>query len=189
MYKKQNNGFTLIELLVVVLIIGILAAVAVPKYRFATDKTRVMKLVTMVKQIQTAQDAYYLANGNYAQQLDQLDLSFGGTLSDNRGRQNAILTLPDGIVLKLSPFDAGWGYFSGNAVMATDPLLPNMGIFQFYKYQPAGSTWPSQRLACYSQGQSEQSYSHLLCRKITQKKMNHPGDNRHGGWWQAHYFK
>ena len=74
-YSKRNqSGFTLIELLVVVLIIGILAAVAVPQYQKAVAKSRAMQLLTLVKSVATAQQAYYLANGEYATQFGELSL-------------------------------------------------------------------------------------------------------------------
>ena len=59
----NNGGFTLIELLVVVLIIGILAAVAVPQYTFAVEKARFAEATTVVANLQKAIDAYILANG------------------------------------------------------------------------------------------------------------------------------
>ncbi len=68
----MNKAFTLIELLVVVLIIGILAAVAVPKYRRAVDKARLTQLITASKSIADAQKVYHMANGVYATSADEL---------------------------------------------------------------------------------------------------------------------
>ena len=79
-WKKE--GFTLIELLVVVLIIGILAAVAVPQYQRAVEKARMTEAVLNVRTIAQAHQLYYLANGEYVgpSDMEKLDVDIPGAL-------------------------------------------------------------------------------------------------------------
>ena len=71
------KAFTLIELLVVVLIIGILAAIAVPQYQKAVAKARFAELKIVTKQLYNAQQMYYLENGRYSNKRDELAISLG----------------------------------------------------------------------------------------------------------------
>ncbi len=74
MKSGKNAAFTLIELLVVVLIIGILAAVALPQYEFAVQKARAAHAVAYVKAVKDAQEIYYMANGSYTRDLEALGI-------------------------------------------------------------------------------------------------------------------
>ena len=74
----KNRAFTLIELLVVVLIIGILAAVALPQYQVAVMKSRFATLIPLVRTVKEAQEAYYLSNNKYSTSFEELDVEVPG---------------------------------------------------------------------------------------------------------------
>jgi prepilin-type N-terminal cleavage/methylation domain-containing protein len=61
----NRRGFTLIELLIVVVIIGILATIAIPKFAGTKQKAFVATMKSDLKNLATAQEAYYYDNGIY----------------------------------------------------------------------------------------------------------------------------
>ena len=71
----NNKGFTLIELLVVVLIIGILAAMAMPQYFKAVERSRMTEAVTLLGNVAQAQQRKYLQIGKYATKFTALDVA------------------------------------------------------------------------------------------------------------------
>lgn len=64
-HSKQESGFTLIELLVVVLVIGILAAIAVPQYFKVVEKGKVAEVFQWINGLKGAQERYLAKNGLY----------------------------------------------------------------------------------------------------------------------------
>ncbi len=69
---EGRRGFTLIELLVVVLIIGVLAAVAIPQYQKAVLKNKLASLKPLVNTMVHASEQYYLEYGEYPTQFEDL---------------------------------------------------------------------------------------------------------------------
>jgi prepilin-type N-terminal cleavage/methylation domain-containing protein len=65
MLVKNRKGFTLIELLIVVVIIGILAAIAIPKFAATKDKAKLASVKTDLRNIMTAQEAYFSDYATY----------------------------------------------------------------------------------------------------------------------------
>ena len=71
---NKNAGFTLIELLVVVLIIGILAAVALPQYEKAVEKSRAAEGMSVLKSLAVGMEEYILANGSLPKSISDLSI-------------------------------------------------------------------------------------------------------------------
>ena len=103
---KNKQAFTLIELLVVVLIIGILAAVAMPQYQKAVEKSRATQALTLLKSVGQAVSAYYVASGTSPESFDELSVDvpagwtgteqavqFGNLMKDTRSNGDWSLQL------------------------------------------------------------------------------------------------
>ncbi|HVF40681.1 MAG TPA: type II secretion system protein [Gemmatimonadaceae bacterium] len=72
---RNAAGFTLIELLIVVLIIGILAAIAIPKFQNSKGKAYASTLKADLRNLATAQEAYFYENSEYSPNTTNLQLS------------------------------------------------------------------------------------------------------------------
>lgn len=73
-FWRKKQGFTLVELLVVVLIIGVLAAMALPQYRVAVGMSRASTMYAFMRGVDQAQQAFYMANNRYATTFDSLSV-------------------------------------------------------------------------------------------------------------------
>jgi prepilin-type N-terminal cleavage/methylation domain-containing protein len=65
MLRRNQRGFTLVELMIVVIIVGILAAVAIPMYQGATERAKASEAVAALGTIRGAMRVYFAEHGTY----------------------------------------------------------------------------------------------------------------------------
>lgn len=73
--SRSRRGFSLVELAVVVIIIGVLAAFGVPRFRDAVERSKASEAFSFLASVRSAQERYQARQGVYAQTLSVLDIS------------------------------------------------------------------------------------------------------------------
>ncbi|MDR0291929.1 MAG: prepilin-type N-terminal cleavage/methylation domain-containing protein [Elusimicrobium sp.] len=152
----QKTGFTLIELLVVVLIIGILAAVALPMYKVSVLKSQTAELLLNVRTMRQNMDIYYLENGQWATAMpDILEIQYT-SLRDDGGanwKENGCMTAVNGNFYTIDVDGYIAGYLKNgrlNIMSWNKPQTSGLWAGKFNCRAPANDSAANQ--ACMSMG-------------------------------------
>ena len=153
--KNANKGFTLLELLVVVLIIGILAAIALPQYKMAVGKSKFIELKSLTKAVAESVQRYYLANNVYPNEYEDLDIVLHKTQSSHSS-SSFEFTLSNSVGCAI--------WKSGRYIAACNKKIFGKKI-SYYLYS---ETLKSGLCLVHSKDTSD--YANRLCQKETRKK-------------------
>lgn len=114
--KNIKKGFTLIELLVVILIIGTLAAIALPQYQKAVLRSRAAEIWTLLPTIRAAAEEYCMANGGGYPQVEDLSIDF-----PSHWKTSAF------VISSCSRFSYEEGFVNGLLFMGKEPNIADTG--------------------------------------------------------------
>ena len=136
---SRLGGFTLIELLVVVLIIGILAAMAMPQYFKAVERSRMTEAVTIMDSIVKSQRRKYMQTNDYAHDFRGLDVAPKGATGHSYFTKGDPVTGAGGngfeIFLAMSDFTAS-GVLASRMVDGdrhSDSLQYQYSLYRYYQ--------------------------------------------------------
>ena len=117
MRRTNRKGFTLIELLIVVVIIGILAAIAIPKFSNTKEKAFVASMKADLKNLVGVQESYFADKGQYA-----------GTQALLAAAPYSWQLSPGNAVVSIAGDSSGWSAAVSNGAVKT-AAQDNCGIF------------------------------------------------------------
>ena len=161
---KNKQAFTLIELLVVVLVIGILAAVALPQYQVAVTKSRYATLKNLTHSIAQAQEIYYLANGKYATDFEELSVEMPAGKKDTS---------------TATSYQYDWGDCSLTEIFV---WCRNTQIGMMYRISPVNATYQNQLYngrgarSCTAFNTDLNSTQNRICKQETGRTTTAGGD-------------
>jgi len=148
MNYKNNSGFTLVELLVVVLIIGILAAAALPQYRQAILRAQATEAVSTMGALERAYTACVSGKrgANPGCTADELGLAVTNTKIWNYTVSSTDLsncggsgTVATGARICAKPTEEGGGVTGSGVALPVLSAVPNGGSWSHYCNAPSGS--------------------------------------------------
>jgi type II secretion system protein G len=120
---SNRKGFTLIELLIVVVIIGILAAIAIPKFANTKDKAYITAMKSDLRNMVTAEEAYFSDSSAYSTILDSLHVNF----KQSTGVNTPTISTGAGYWSATVTHSQLAGHTCGIAVNTTNPINSNAG--------------------------------------------------------------
>jgi len=91
-FIKDEKGYSLVEVLVVVVIIGILAMLAIPRYMSMTDRAKAVEAQTMLNQVYTLQQAFFYMHSRYSDNLDAIGFEQAPLITEN-GNARYLITI------------------------------------------------------------------------------------------------
>ena len=161
---KKKSGFTLLELLVVILIIGILAAVALPQYQVAVRKAEFASLQAMTNALLDAENRYFLTHGTFTG-IQNLDIDLPGAIYINEYGS----ILPNGSICSTYGEDGQWLFCA---------TKDKKNIYLAIPFNTTIYNWGAGKKYCGACSLDTEDKYNKFCQKLT----NRTSVNRQNNW-------